>query len=413
MAFIRNPSINRDGLVFAFDLLDKDTCYKGRPTTNLVHNTTLFNYNNVPGDVTATIVQTSETYRGAPVWRQNLTPTTATGVSYLKNANNPGIGVYHSGGGGLANRYTGHSIFYKPTSLMNGTPIFLAYSNIGGWQCNTCTPEDMGDGWFRAKVVWYSTSTLSDSKYWAINPADATLNSPITVYWAGPFKEDLNLSDANNMSPFVFDNSGVRSSTQGLIDVTANRSITINNALSMQSVGPYFDATSYLITDNSSILNNDAHSIFFAVRFNSTVGYPNSFTGAWDKIFTYNPSGSDRSPGVWRYPSQRYLHWRYDPSNSGCDFGKNTSNQDFDLNTWYYVGVTKNGATATCYVNGVYASQATVSNPKTSGNANTWFFEGHTAPDITHLSCCHIYNRVLSATEVANNYNAIRGRFGG
>lgn len=296
---------------------------------------------------------------------------------------------------------------------MNGTPIFLAYSNIGGWQCNTCTPENMGDGWFRAKVVWYSTSTLSDSKYWAINPADATLNSPITVYWAGPFKEDLNLSDANNMSPFVFDNSGVRSSTQGLIDVTANRSITINNALSMQSVGPYFDATSYLITDNSSILNNDAHSIFFAVRFNSTVGYPNSFTGAWDKIFTYNPSGSDRSPGVWRYPSQRYLHWRYDPSNSGCDFGKNTSNQDFDLNTWYYVGVTKNGATATCYVNGVYASQSTVSNPKTSGNANTWFFEGHTAPDITHLSCCHIYNRVLSATEVANNYNAIRGRFGG
>jgi hypothetical protein len=29
------------------------------------------------------------------------------------------------------------------------------------------------------------------------------------------------------------------------------------------------------------------------------------------------------------------------------------------------------------------------------------------------VNCCHIYNRVLSATEVANNYNAIRGRFGG
>lgn len=413
MAYIRNPFIIRDGLVFAFDLNDKDTCYKGRPTTNLIHNTTLFNYNNVPGDVTANIVQTSETYRGAPVWRQTLTPTTATGVSYLKNANNPGIGVYHSGGGGLANRYTGHAIFYKPTSLMNGTPIFLAYSNIGGWQCNTCTPENMGDGWFRAEVVWYSTSTLSDSKYWAINPADATLNSPITVYWAGPFKEDLNISDATDMSPFVFDNSGVRSSTQGLIDVTGNRSITINNALSMKANVQHFDATSYLITDNSSILNNDVHSIFFSVRFNSTGTYPNSFTGAWDKIFTYNPSGSDRSPGVWRYPSQRYIHWRYDPSNSGCDFGKNTSNQDFDLNTWYYVGVVKNGATATCYVNGVYASQATVSNPKTSGNANTWFFEGHTASDITNMSCCHIYNRALSATEVANNYNAIRGRIGG
>ncbi len=36
MAFIRNPTIIRDGLVFAFDLWDKDTCYKGRPTTNSI-----------------------------------------------------------------------------------------------------------------------------------------------------------------------------------------------------------------------------------------------------------------------------------------------------------------------------------------------------------------------------------------
>jgi hypothetical protein len=413
MAFIRNPTIIRDGLVFAFDLWDKDTCYKGRPTTNSLWNSTMSNYNNVGGDVTTNLTLTNEFYKGYQVYKQVITPVTATGVSYLKNGNNPGIGVVTGGGGGLANRYTGHSIFYKPTSLMHTTPIFLAYSNIGGWQCNECAPENMGDGWFRAKVVWYSTSTLSDGKYWAINPADAVLNSPITFYWAGPFKEDLNISDYTNMSPYVYDNSGVRSSTTGLIDVTGNRSITINNALSMSALNPQFDATSYLITDNSSILNNDVHSIFFSVRFNSTGTYPNSFTGAWDKIFTFNPSGSDRSPGVWRYPSQRYIHWRYDPSNSGCDFGKNTSNQDFDLNTWYYVGVTKNGATATCYVNGVYANQATVSNPKTSGNASMWFFEGHTASDITNVNCCHIYNRVLSATEVANNYNAIRGRFGG
>jgi hypothetical protein len=412
MAVIRNPSIIRDGLVFAFDLNDKDTCYKGRPTTNLLWNTGMSNYNNVPSDVTTNLTQINEYYKGYQVYKQILTPTTATGVSYLKNANNPGLGVVTGGGGGTANRYTGHSIFYKPTSLMNATPIFLHYSNIGGWQCSGCLPEDMGDGWFRAKVLWYSTSTLSDGKYWAINPADAVLNSPITVYWAGPFKEDLNISDYTDMSPYVYTDSGVRSSTQGLIDVTGNRSITINNALSMKANAQHFDATSYLITDSSSILDNDVHSIFFSVRFNSTGTYPNSFTGAWDKIFTYNPSGSDRSPGVWRYPSQRYLHWRYDPGNSGADFG-DIGGGDFALNKWYYVGVTKNGASAVMYVNGVQVGTSSVSNPKTSGNANTWFFEGHTASDITNMSCCHIYNRALSATEVANNYNAIRGRIGG
>ncbi len=166
------------------------------------------------------------------------------------------------------------------------------------------------------------------------------------------------------------------------------------------------------VVNLSSISERHDSFRFFSVRFNSTATYPNSFTGAWDKIFTFNPSGTDRSPGVWRYPSQRYIHWRYDPGNSGCDFG-NIGGGDFATNTWYYVGVTKNGATATCYVNGVSVTAATVSNPKTSGNANMWFFEGHTAADITNVNCCHIYNRVLSAAEVANNYNAIRGRFGG
>ena len=412
MAYIRNPSIIRDGLVFAFDLNDKDTCYKGRPTTNLSWNYGISNYNNVGSDVTTSLTQLSDLYKGYQIYKQTITPITATGVGYLKNGNNPGIGVVTSGGGGAANRYTAHSIFYKPTSLMYSTPIFLAYSNIGGWQCNTCTPEDMGDGWFRAKVVWYSTSTLSDGKYWAINPADATLNSPITFYWAGPFKEDLNISDANDMSPYVYTDSGVRSSTQGLIDVTRNRTLTINNALSMRANAQHFDATSYIYADSSSILDNDVHSIFFSIRFNSTGTYPNSYTGSWDKIFTFNGGGSDRSPGIWRYPSQRYIHWRYDPGNSGCDFG-NIGGGDFALNTWYYVGVTKNGANTVMYVNGVSVDTGSVSNPKTAGNANMYFFEYHVAGDITNMSCCHIYNRVLSATEVANNYNAIRGRFGG
>ena len=405
MAFIRNPSIIRDGLVFAFDLNDKDTCYKGRPTTNSSWNYSLSNYNNVGGDVTTNLTQINEYYKGYQVYKQTLTPTTATGVSYLKNANNPGLGVVTGGGGGTANRYTGHSIFYKPTSLMNATPIFLAYSNIGGWQCNTCAPEDMGDGWFRAKVVWYSTSTLSDGKYWAINPADATLNSPITVYWAGPFKEDLNISDYTDMSPYVYTDSGVRSSTQGLIDVTRNRTITINNALSMKANAQHFDATSYLITDSSSILDNDVHSIFFSVRFTGT-------SANYDKIFTFNCGGSDRSPGVWRYPNAAYLHWRYDPGNSGTDFG-NLGGGNFSLNTWYYVGVTKNGASTIMYVNGVQVGTGSVSSPKTGGNATVIFFEGHTSAGLTNMSCCHIYNRVLNATEVANNYNAIRGRIGG
>lgn len=164
-------------------------------------------------------------------------------------------------------------------------------------------------------------------------------------------------------------------------------------------------------TSTTSILNTDTHSIFFMLKLNSSVTYPNGHTGGWEKIFTYNPSGTDRSPGVWRYPSNRLIHWRYDPGNTGVDFGKDISTTEFNLNTWYYIGVTKNGATATAYVNGLYVNSATVANPKTSGTAGVTINEYYTNP-LNNVNCVQVYDRVLTPSEIKENFNSIRSRFG-
>jgi hypothetical protein len=168
-----------------------------------------------------------------------------------------------------------------------------------------------------------------------------------------------------------------------------------------------------LLTATTDVLNTDTHSIFFMIRFNSSATYPNGYTGNWEKIFSYNAGGSDRSPGVWRYPSAKYLHWRYDPGNTGADFGPNSigSGSEFAINTWYYVGVTKNGATATSYSNGVNLGTQTVANPKTAGTAPLILFEYYTA-SLANLNNLLIYNRVLSDAEVAQNFNSIRGLYG-
>ena len=171
-------------------------------------------------------------------------------------------------------------------------------------------------------------------------------------------------------------------------------------------------------TSSTSILNTNIHSIFFYIKFNSSVNHPQGTTGNWDKIFTYAGGGSDRSPGVWRYPSSRWIHWRYDPSNTGCDFGVNSttldSNSEFPLNTWYYVGVTKNGANTVMYVNGREIGTSTVSNPKTAGNAAVQIYESYApgAPSLSNLNNLAIYNRVITGAEVLQNYNATKGRFG-
>lgn len=164
----------------------------------------------------------------------------------------------------------------------------------------------------------------------------------------------------------------------------------------------------------TSILNTDTHSIFFMIRFNSSVTYPSGTTGSWEKIFGYNAGGSDRSPGIWRYPSQRYIHWRYDPGNSGTDFGPNSlggPGTEFLINTWYYVGVTKNGGTATSYVNATNLGTQSVSNPKTAGTSPVYLFEYYT-DSLANMNNILIYNRVLSDAEVTQNFTAIRGLYG-
>lgn len=198
-------------------------------------------------------------------------------------------------------------------------------------------------------------------------------------------------------------------------DLTSNKLNASGNSSYISSSG-VVSGTSWT-TPTTSILNNDTHSIFFMIKLNSSVTYTNGTTGYWDKLFSHNAGASDRSPSVWRYPNNRLLHWRYDPDNSGIDIsttiasGYFVAGTEFSLGIWYYVGVTKNGATANAYVNGRNVGSNTVSNPKTSGNASIIINEGYTA-DLNNINCVHIYNRVLSNSEILQNFNSIKGRFG-
>ena len=156
-------------------------------------------------------------------------------------------------------------------------------------------------------------------------------------------------------------------------------------------------------TAHSNILNTDTHSIFFSIQLNGT-------SASYEKIFGYEAGGTDRSPGVWRFPSSRRLHWRYEPGNSSADFSLNSvvpdGGTEFALNTWYYVGVVKNGATATCYVNGSVVGSTTVSNPKSAGTAQIKIFPTYSSASI--IRHVHIYNRSLSTAEVLQNYQGIQ-----
>jgi len=215
--------------------------------------------------------------------------------------------------------------------------------------------------------------------------------------WTGGINQSgivLNLDAANILSYPGTGNTWYDLSPSGL-NATGGSSIT---GQALQANQPYN-------TVSTSILNTDTHSLFFSIQINNT-------TGTWDKIFGYTPSGTDRSPGIWRYPSSARIHWRYDGGNSGADFDVTTvggynepTGTQFQANVWYYVGVTKNGATATSYVNGLKLGTSSVTNPKTAGNSTIQLYPGYTGS--SKMRHVHAYNRVLSDAEVLANYNII------
>lgn len=192
-------------------------------------------------------------------------------------------------------------------------------------------------------------------------------------------------------------------------DISGNKLNLTGTAANLSNTGLQSGAA--WSTASTLALNTDCHSIFYTLRMSASSGAPDGWSGDWEQIFTYAAGGSDRTPGVWRYPTSRYLHWRYDPGNTGVDFGKDSSGNLFDLGTWYYVGETKNGVTATAYVNGTQVGiSASIASPKTRGPAAITLFNSYTAN--AQIGCVQVYSRPLNASEIQQNFTAIRGNYG-
>ena len=385
------------GSVFAYDTGDTRNSYLGRPTTNLSTGYAIYNYNNVGGNVTTVIEATEETYKGATIYKQTITPLDASGVSYLTNGNNPGIGVYHGGGGGTGGQYSGHTIFFKPTGPMFSSPIFTAYSNIGGWQSSN-QYEDMGDGWFRAKVLWYSASTLSDQKFWAINPAGATTNVPITIYWAGPFKENLN---STIISQFV---EGTRSATQGLLPLVGNSSLDLSNVSFDSNAQITFDGTDDYLDFTAPNLSGTA-TIEMVCKIGS--GYAGKMFMGWYAYDIWCGSG----------------HLGYNTSN-GDVYGISSSTVSSLglVNNWkHYIFEMRSDVSYTnnkIYINGALQTLSQQLSGEAAGNRNfnsgngriaDWRITGYYMP--MDCNVFKVYNRALSAGEVRQNYLHYKTRF--
>ena len=128
----------------------------------------------------------------------------------------------------------------------------------------------------------------------------------------------------------------------------------------------------------------------------------------WVRVFGKGDS-TNRTFGLWyHWNSNAFLYQRYGSASMNAQYYEVMS-----LNTWYYMVGTSSGNSHILYLNNV--QRATSSSGTTFYSSTDPYKIGYGNIHTYHIgnvSNCRIYNRALTASEIQQNFNALKGRFG-
>jgi hypothetical protein len=375
MSVYSGPEISNDGLVFAYDMSNTQKSWKGAPTTNSVTDALAMtgwnNYSNgTPVAITTSLGTPGYGFYNAGSWngifRSITIPSTgiytfSAWVKYIGGStNNNGGGVYISGWGG------GDSATVTNRTLP------------GQWQRLSITLNCTNTTFTFFLISWGGTNN-ADNSSWEMTMPQAEPGSFIT--------------------PFV---NGTRSNTQAVLDLVGNNTITATS-LTYASDGTFsFNGSGDRITSNSSIFNKtNGQEITVSCWIK-----PNRLSGQYS-VFCTNRS-TDAGTYNWIF----YQHTN-DGAISFHGAAQNKSTYVPSIGSWINVTNTVTAAgVSTLYVNGI---STFVVNGFTYGGTPSLLGIGANPagqePFQGSIANVQIYNRSLSAAEVAQNFNAHRGRF--
>lgn len=396
MGIAGGPNLNQDGLVFLYDVFDQDNSYKGKPTTNYFTNGHFSGGTGIPqeggSNATNTIIQLSNPGNSPYVLQQN--------GNYTEYQINLGAELAPSTTYVMSGWYAESLNFNGITTMMHAR----AFSNSGA---HNATSDGLGTILYTRQLgglMWkYCYQTIT-------TPSDYSNNFNWYVGYGSPshtgYRYYTNLQMELGSTPSQFVN-GTRSATQGLLDVAGTNQIDISNVTFDVYAQILFDGTNdSMIVSNNNALKNNNTSIELVIKYLNT---PNG------DIIQFGVGSGTYAQYYYRaYSGNSYWNWY--PVGTG--YGDITiPNTALPINEYNHVVMTGDSAGyVQFYINGVAQSGAV-----RTANANppTWTpadltiggfsWDGYSSSIIPSVK---IYNRVLSAQEVLQNYNAIKSRFG-
>lgn len=381
MSAIGGPNLSEDGLVFYYDTFNQLKSYRGEPTVNYI--TTMAA--NLGGNVSLSypnnvyICTAQET---------NVIDPNAPGGQYSRftgntdSDNNQLFTSFADGSVNARNTTVAYSVYLKGT----GTCHLTVYSDIAGY--STTPTINLTGEWTRYSIV-QAVGNYTTHAWSAVRGILTSTN----VYVAAQQVEFK-----SHVTPFI---NGTRSATQGLLDLTGNSTIDLTDVSFDSNAQMTFDGTDDTVAlgDSSQFNITDSMSVFAWIKPDS-VDY-------WKGIFGGSISG--------------FVHFQlyygginvyvYGPA---AAYG-NPDSVSIGTNVWTNVGFTFGGNTLKVYLNGEQLPTTVTGNgANISSNSDVRFGWAYATSRLFQgrINALEVYNRNLTPTEVKENFNGIKSRYG-
>lgn len=260
------------------------------------------------------------------------------------------------------------------------------------------TITNVGDGWYRCTFTNLCTRTVTDQLAFGYN------NS---TYAGDGVTTDIQVWGAQmNLGPTALPYQQITTYTTKWSDLSPSiNSGSLTNG-TYYNIYPITKKISFDGTDDYVPIPNKASLVTNNVTVNIWC-YVN-ITGSNKTLFSSEPSAGPTNGYGFRQRSTNVWWWLVGYPGSG-----EATSSSLEQNTWTNLVGTYNGSTLNLYKNGVFQGSASsnrtvnfTNDLRLGGlNGGTEYFNGNTA-------FLQIYNRALSESEILQNYNATKLRFG-
>jgi len=392
MGLAHSPRIATDGLVFYYDMDNIQKSWKGAPATNLFTETNLNNWTKSA----ATSTSSYKTPFGDPSYDITDNSTTQY-LSISRNITVPNDSSSYTISCMIRKTYGGTSarLGFNTGFNTGGTTVALNQRfNSDTGVANSGTVIDYGDWWY-----WYFTLTNNGTGNTNLNclfyPATGVHNGSDNVVGVGTATiGSLMLVNGSTAIRFA---DGTRSNTQALLDLTGKNTITATSlTYASNNTFSFNGSTDFISTALVGTSTSFTHEVFLrptdVSKDQMYIGY-STIAAHYVRIVNSRAFLSVLTSG-----GQRTF----------------TDSQILSNNTTYHIVSCYNGVQLKIYVNGVLSLGSVLNEPLTGWGVNRigrWL-DGDQRSFVGSIFNMKTYNRELTAAEVAQNFNALRGRYG-